>query len=281
MAQSAQPNRRTRRKVLIACFAVVPVLSIAFLFGTNHLRGKETSPQPTVPAGEAQRLVGGEPFVDPFDRHRKGIWNISNGWRNGDWAVNDWRRKQVLFDGDLKITLDRNPTKLANFSGGELQTKRNYGHGYFEVVMRAAPASGTVSGFFTYTGPPFGKPWDEIDVEILGNKPREALFTYFRNGEKISHKHKLDFDATADMHRYGFDWQPDFIRWYVDGEMVHEATGADLPLPITKQKLMVSLWGSRQLKSWVGPFDPATLPTSMKVACISYSQSYADRKPCN
>lgn len=226
------------------------------------------------------RLNGGEFFIDNFAKHRKGIWKISHGWRNGDWTVNDWRRSQVTFGDKLRLTLGRKQTDLARFSGGELQTKRNYGHGHYEVKMRAAPASGTVSGFFTYTGPPFGQPWDEIDVEILGAKPREVMFTYFRDGEKISHKHPLGFDATAETHIYGFDWQPNYIRWYVDGEMAHQVTGQDLPLPITKQKLMVSLWGSRQLKSWVGPFNPASLPTTMDIDCISFSPNYAMRKSC-
>lgn len=228
-----------------------------------------------------ERLVGGEPFFDSFDQHNRELWNISNGWRNGEWTVNDWRRSQVRFDGKLHLTLERKQTDLAQFSGAELQSRRNYGHGYYEVKMRAAPASGTVSGFFTYTGPPFGNPWDEIDVEILGAKPREVMFTYYRNGEKISHKHPLHFDATEQEHVYGFDWQPGFIRWYVNGVVAHEVVGDDLPLPITKQKLMVSLWGSEQLRSWVGPFDPATLPTSMAVDCISFSPSFSQRQPCS
>ncbi len=280
MPRENHPRSAKPAAALIAGLLAVPAIVLAFFIGFDHLQGE--NPPASKPSENiaSERLVGGEPFVDSFDRHRKAIWKISNGWRNGNWTVNDWRKKQVAIDGDLLITLDRNATDLAKFSGGELQTKRNFGHGYYEIVMRAAPASGTVSGFFTYTGPPFGKPWDEIDVEILGNKPREALLTYFRNGDKISHKHKLDFDATKSLNTYGFDWQPGFIRWYINGELVHEATGNELPLPVTKQKLMVSLWGSRQLKSWVGPFDPATLPTSMEVGCISYAYSYSKREPC-
>lgn len=224
---------------------------------------------------------GGEPFVDSFGGLEKSRWNVSHGWRNGKWTVNDWRRSQVRFDGSLKMLLEPRKTNLANFVGAEIQSDRNYGHGYFEVRMRAAHASGTVSGFFTYTGPPFGKPWDEIDIEILGAKPREVMFTYYRDGEKREHIHALDFDATKETHTYGFDWQPEYIRWYVDGEMAHEARGDGLPLPKTTQKLMLSLWGSKTLTEWVGPFDPRQLPSMMLVECASYSPSFEERTDCS
>ncbi len=230
----------------------------------------------------APRLTGGgEPFVDTFDTLNKPRWNVSHGWRNGEWTVNDWRRSQVRFDGSLKMMLEKRKTNLAQFVGAEVQSDKNYGHGYFEVRMRAAHASGTVSGFFTYTGPAFGKEWDEIDIEILGAKPREAMFTYFRNGKKIEHIHKLDYDATKETHTYGFDWQPEYIRWYVDGELAHEARGEGLPLPINTQKLMMSLWGSRTLNDWVGPFDPRELPSMMVIECASFAPSFEERQPCN
>lgn len=240
---------------------------------------EQAAAQPT-PRVIPERIEGAEPFADGFDRLDRQIWSVSDGWRNGEWAINDWRRSQVRFDGKLHLILDRKHTNLAEFSGGEVQSRGKYGHGYYEVKMRAAPASGTVSGFFTYTGPSFGDPWDEIDVEILGAKPREVAFTYFRDGEKISYQHPLDFDATAAEHVYGFDWQPGYIRWYVDGKLAYEVTGEGLPLPIKQQKIMVSLWGSEQLRSWVGAFDPATLPTTMTVDCISFSADFASRPSC-
>ncbi|WP_137680711.1 family 16 glycosylhydrolase [Aurantiacibacter suaedae] len=265
---------------ILATFA----LGAAALVSLVAVAGGRTVDQPAVPrptnTATQERLVGGPPFVDSFDSENERLWFVSHGWRNGDWAVNDWRRSQVRFDDKLRLTLARKKTDKAEFSGGEVQTRRKYGHGYYEVKMRAAPASGTVSGFFTYTGPSFGDPWDEIDVEILGSKPREVMFTYFRDGEKVSHIHQLGYDATAEDHVYGFDWQPGYIRWYVDGELAHEATGEGLPLPIKKQKIMASLWGSQQLTSWVGPFDPATLPAVMTVDCISFSEDFANRQSC-
>ncbi len=244
---------------------------------TNEALGNGGNARPVGPRIEG----GGKPFRDTFNRLRKDRWKVSHGWRNGKWAANDWRRSQAKFDDGLQMTLEPRLSPLADYAGAEMQSRRNFGHGYFEITMRAAKASGTVSSFFTYTGPPFGKPWNEIDIEILGAKPREVMFTYFLDGEKVEHIHELDFDTTQGFHTYGFDWQPGHLRWYVDGELAHEASAAELGLPNIKQKLMTSLWGSETLTDWVGAFEVDALPTTMSVACIAYAADYASRKPCD
>lgn len=239
------------------------------------------APGAAAPASAVRIEGGGKPFRDTFGRFRRDRWQVSHGWRNGKYTVNDWRRSQAKFDDGLTMTLEPRLSDRADYAGAELQSRRRFGHGYFEVRMRAAKASGVVSAFFTYTGPPFGDPWNEIDVEILGAKPREVMFTYFRDGKKIEHIHQLGFDASADFHTYGFDWQPGHVRWYVDGELAHEASPSELALPNVNQKLMTSIWGSETLTEWVGPFDKAALPARMQVACISYAEDYASRRPCD
>lgn len=256
--------------LLIGCCTLV---AMSFGFAKPAARTAQTvQAQPYLP--------GPAPFVDTFDAISSTVWNVSDGWRNGSWTINDWRRSTVRVQDGLLISLNRNKTNLAEFSGGEVQSREKFGHGYYEIRMRAAPASGTVTGFFTYTGPPIGDPWDEIDIEILGAKPKEALLSYYRAGEKVSKVHQLGFDATTGTNTYGFDWQPNYIRWYVNRRLVHEAIGDALPLPVVKQKLIVSLWGSRELESWVGPFNAADMPTTTAIACISFSESFMTGQKC-
>lgn len=265
--------------VLGGMAAVVGIGAGAFVtFASGGAQKAEAMAAPIPKPGP--RLEGPEPFHETFGTYNKKLWRISNGWRNGEWTVNDWRRSQARINGDLILSLARRKTDIAEFSGGEIQTHNKYGHGYFEVRMQASKAPGSVSAFFTYTGPPFKDLWNEIDVEILGNKPREVMFTYFTDGEKREHIHQLPYDTTQGMHTYGYDWQPEHLRWYVDGEMVHEASAADLPLPRATQKIMASLWASTTLTEWVGPFDPDALPSSVRISCISYSKDYASRTPC-
>lgn len=233
--------------------------------------GQSGSPGPRIP--------GGEPFVDTLSTLDRTLWAVSDGWANGPYMVNDWQASQARFGDGLTLTLapgiDEHP-----YSSGEVQSRVKYGHGYFETTMRAAPGSGVITGFFTYTGPPFGEHWNEIDVEILGATPREVLLTYFFGDETISTPIPLDFDATAEYHTYGFDWQPGYIEWYLDGRSIHKVTGGKLPLPNRAKKLMVHLWGSETLTEWSGRFDSKAMPTAATFTCIAYSPSAAQSMPC-
>lgn len=215
----------------------------------------------------------GKPFFDDLKTHDRQRWSISGGWSNGPYMLNDWRRSQTKIGNGMQLTIAPAIDGNTPYSSGEVQSRATYGHGYYEVTLRAAPGSGIVSGFFTYTGPPFGKPWNEIDVEILGKNTREAVLTYHLGGKSRSRTVKLPFNAAAGLHHYAFDWQPGYIRWYINGEQVHEETGSGLPLPNEPQKLMVHLWATGKSREWAGPFDPRAIPAQMQVGCIAYSAS--------
>lgn len=226
------------------------------------------------------RLMGGDEFVDRFGAQDRRRWSVSHGWANGPSMINDWQRTQVSYADRLTLVLAERQGAAHRYSSGEVQSRATYGHGYFETTMRAARGNGIVTGFFTYTGPPFGQPWNEIDVEILGAEPTTLYATYFYLGDRVSQTIELGFDATQRTHHYAFDWQPGSIRWFVDGILVHEVDGSDLPLPNVQQKLMVHLWGTETLHRWAGRFDPIVLPVTAEFACIAYSREKPARSRC-
>lgn len=234
-----------------------------------------SAPPAAAPTIAQKRITEGSPFIDDFSATDRSKWSISSGWSNGSYMVNDWQSSQSTFGDGLTLTLAARKSAKHPFSSGEVQSRQTFGHGYYETRMQAAAGSGVVTGFFTYTGPPFGKPWNEIDVEILGSKPKEILLTYFYKGKKVSYAHKVDFDATRSLHNYAFDWQPGKIEWFVDGKSVHQVDGAELPLPDHAQKLMMHVWASETLTDWVGPFDASALPVAARFTCVAYE----DRKP--
>lgn len=275
-----QPNDRSlnerhrNTKVMLALAGVGFAAASAMAFSSAS--------QDSPPARQSSAVTGsGTPFVDDFSRLDKSIWLVSDGWSNGSYMVNDWRGSQSVFDDGLTVKLEDRPGGISRYASGEVQSRATYGHGYYETTMQAASGSGIISGFFTYTGPPFGKPWNEIDVEILGKNTREALLTYFYNGKSISQVVKLDFDAATGLHHYAFDWQPGFIRWYIDGKLVHEATGSKMPLPNEAQKIMMHLWGTDSIKDWAGPFDRGAVPTRMRFGCIAYSHARPASDQCS
>jgi beta-glucanase (GH16 family) len=75
---------------------------------------------------------------------------------------------------------------------------------------------------------PEERPWySEIDImEFLGHEPGVlygTLHYHTFDGQKksTSGTWKSDTDYTADFHLYALEWEPNEIRWYIDGELIH------------------------------------------------------------
>lgn len=220
-------------------------------------------------------------FTERFSVIDESRWIVADGWTNGEWTANDWRASQVrtIPDG-LEVTLARTRGGEKRFSSGELQSQVEYRYGYFETRMRVPRGSGLVTGFFTYTRPGAERTWDEIDIEILGRDTRAIQLSYFRHGRQQNVTLPLPFDAAEDMHTYGFEWTPRAIRWYVDGRLLHEVTGANGALPQRPQRLYLHLWNTETLTDWLGPILPWEGPWRLNVACIAYAPSYQGQSLC-
>lgn len=205
--------------------------------------------------------VGGS-FTDNFDYHSSGRWHMANGWSNGGMFNSGWRSDHVWHNGGVMgINLDNYgcPGGCSGkpYASGEYRTNDTYGYGRYEVRMKAASAPGTVTSFFTYTGPSDGKPWDEIDIEILGKNTWQMQTNYYTNGvgghEKIIN---LGFDSAAGYHTYAFEWwNGGTINWFVDGRLVHQENGSRGRLPTNPGRIMVNLWPGTGVDSWLGRFN--------------------------
>ena len=114
------------------------------------------------------------------------IADFSLGAPEGFWARDDrgnghpfncsFRRDHaVIAAGKLTLAL----TKMDNggFAGAEYRNWSKSSYGFYSVKMKAVSCSGVVSSFFTYTG----RPWDEIDIEFLGDDTTKVQFNYFKN----------------------------------------------------------------------------------------------------
>jgi endo-1,3-1,4-beta-glycanase ExoK len=208
-----------------------------------------------VPLGaEAQ---DGSAFVDRFTTVDGGRWTVSHGWANGAHQNCTWARGNLKVADGIALSLTNEPTKDRPFTCAELQSTAAYGYGTYEVRMRAAAGPGLVSAFFTYTGPPHGRPHDEIDFEFLGKAPGEAFVSYFASGRVNSETAVLGFDSSTAMHAYAFEWSPDAIRWYADGRLIREAKASEaIRLPVEKQKIYISIWNGTgwDQEAWLGRF---------------------------
>jgi endo-1,3-1,4-beta-glycanase ExoK len=175
-------------------------------------------------------------------------------------------------DGKLTLVFQKQKLKDRDHVCGEIQTRKRYGYGTYEIRMKAAAGSGLNTGFFTYIGETDKQPHDEIDFEVLGKDPTKVQLNQFVAGKDVG-EHKLVpvlGGADQDFHDYAFVWEKDRIRWYVDGQMLGEATDP-AKIPSHPAKIFVSLWGSDTLKSWMGPFADLGGPAEAKVDRIAFT----------
>ena len=220
-----------------------------------------------------ERPMGTE-FYETFENPDEELWSEAGIWSNENMFNATWYPEQVIFSGD-KMTLEINHEDTANadppYKAGELRTTNFYRYGLFEVNMKAAKSEGTVSSFFTYTGPYDwdDDPWDEIDIEFLGKDTTQVQFNYWNDGEgNNEYYHDLGFDASESFNTYAFEWRPDSIKWYVNGELVHTATGN---IPQTPQKIMMNLWPAIGVEEWTGVFNDEDIPVRAQYDWIRYT----------
>ncbi len=195
----------------------------------------------------------------------------ANGWTNGHMFDCTWREGNVTFeDSIMKLTINSDGENATpKWSGGEYRTRKFYQYGMYEVRMKPIKNDGVVSSFFTYTGPSDSNPWDEIDIEFLGKDTTKVQFNYFTDGVGLhEYIHDLGFDASEEFHTYGFEWLPDSIIWYVDGEAVYTATEN---IPSTPSKVMMNAWPGTGVDGWLKAFD-GTVPLSAEYDWIHITE---------
>lgn len=189
---------------------------------------------------------------------------------DGQWR-NDFVPSSVVQREDgAHLVIERAPKdRMWDWVSGSVRTKKRYGYGRYDVIMKPAKGSGLISAFFTYIGPVFNAPHDEVDIEFNGLDTTSVEFNAFRDGRPRGHKtHRLGFDASESFNHYGFEWTAETIRWFVNNEMVYEARLKPEHIPRAKSKIYLNLWTGKLYK-WHGP--PRFLDgTSSAIQCLSY-----------
>ncbi|MFN7163984.1 MAG: family 16 glycosylhydrolase [Hyphomonas sp.] len=241
----------------IGTFALVAALVLGVLFVAVNPRAPE--PQAARSAAVPPARVSDRPVAGSFVHHF-GSAHDPVHWYKSDFQYPDsdhpaWKADLIHFKHNrIELEVRRERVADKTIAGAEYQRRGFYHYGRYEVVMKPAKGSGTVSAMFTHTHGQFGDPHDEIDIEFLGNRPRELHLNYFTNGRPIGSIYvPLGFDASEEAHLYAFEWEPEAIRWYVGDRLIYTATPADHPIPQAPGRLMVHLWsgGANQIK-WHG-----------------------------
>ena len=228
-----------------------------------------------------------EVLVDFADGEQTDIIFASDGWNNGGSFDVEWDPTAVTYEnGVAKLSvIDADEGATKPYYGAELRTQKWYNYGYYGVCMKPSGVDGSVSTFFTYTGPyeeydEEGNlhPWDEIDIEFVGGDTTRVQFNYYAGADPanaIGHEHwyELGFDAAEDFHEYGFLWEEERITWYVDNEPVHQVTAKKSPegIPSYPSRIMASHWVVNENgEAWAGTYDGSETHAEYKwISCTS------------
>lgn len=218
------------------------------------------------PDGTQDRFTASEDEIADFEKGAPwGFWARNDRGNGHPFNCSFAADNAVVENGILTLSLTNTE---GGYAGAEYRSHKKYSYGYYSVSMKAASCPGVISSFFAYTG----WPWDEIDIEFLGDDTTRVQFNYYTNG-KGGHEYLYDlgFDASEDFHEYGFDWQEGSITWYVDGKAVCTATE---DIPSHPGNVMMNLWNVADSNgSWAGKFDGEGLPVAAQYRWIGYKSA--------
>ncbi len=229
--------------------------------------------QASTAAGVAEDLPEGTTFFDDFDALDTSFWGISDGWVNGSWQNCEWSNAALSTGGGmLKLWFSKTRTDKRDYICGEIQSQKTFGYGTYEARFITQGGSGLNAAFFTYIGPHHDKPHDEIDFEVLLRDPRRvSVNTYVSASPANGKSVPLPFRADTDFITYSFTWHPGGIDWYVDGELVHQ-TEPGTDLPVNRQKIYASFWGSDEFPNWMGEFEEPPRDLVMQIDWIAFTE---------
>ena len=156
-----------------------------------------------------------------------------------------------------------------DYRGAELRTVEPLLYGKFEVRYKPAQGEGLVSSFFTYNVDHPNTPWNEIDIELLGRFPNIVDMNVITNTSHLR-THFTTLDTHIDFHEYGFEWTPEYVAWFINGEEVYRQTDDHIADLVYPSKLMMNIWNPIY-DDWVGIWDDRVLPRFAYYDWVRYS----------
>ncbi|WP_256591077.1 MULTISPECIES: family 16 glycosylhydrolase [unclassified Pseudomonas] len=186
--------------------------------------------------------------------------NVSNG------HLNIIFRKETIPDKYVRLG-------YKDYTAAMVRTIERGEYGYYEARARPMNSAGSSAFWLAWTG--LTDNATEIDIFEIGGKTKDAKFDrlYNMNAHVWARPGNTEHIAegaswtspwrlASDFHVYGFDWQPDTLRWYVDGVLVREAKNSYWHFP------MQIVFDSEAMWDWFGVVDDADLPSTFSIDYI-------------
>lgn len=200
------------------------------------------TPQTAVPTSTPDPTSWNLVWFDEFDQPDgtapdPAKWNHQqggSGWGNGELQhYTDSTSNAYIEDGMLVVKAVEEYMLGRDYTSARLTTqfKGDWTYGRFEIRAKLPNTQGIWPAFWLLpsrgrygSGPAGG----EIDImEMIGSEPYRSYATlhYGNPPERSSGYYDLPTGETYadDFHIFALEWEPDEIRWYLNGELFHTA----------------------------------------------------------
>ncbi len=211
----------------------------------THESAAETSPQ--TDSGSNDYNFDGEGkliWSDEFDAEantppNSEFWTCEVGgwgWGNAELQYYTDRLENLAHNGagQLVITAREEDYKGNAYTSARCITidKVEFMYGKIEARIKLPEGQGLWPAFWMLGAdfPEIGWPYSgEIDImEYVGKEPRSTHGTIhgpgYSGSSGLGLRYVFDDPVADDYHVFGIEWEPDVIRWYIDGENFHTAT---------------------------------------------------------
>jgi beta-glucanase (GH16 family) len=173
-------------------------------------------------------------------------WNYeigtgTNGWGNNELQYYTDRTENVKVEnGYLLITAKQEDFNGSSYTSARLTTQGKFDQAYgrFEARIRVPYGKGLWPAFWLLGNDCETNIWPqcgEIDImEYLGDNPTTIFGSVhgpgYSAGEAVSKNYTLENDRfDTGFHVFGIEWGPNYINYYVDGDLYQQITPEDVP----------------------------------------------------
>jgi beta-glucanase (GH16 family) len=212
-----------------------------------------------------------EEIKQEFDKRQEfeSFWDIST-WGNDQ---QQYSTSNVLLDtvhGWVRLKISASPQGVKPVVAEITSKRNNFLYGSYRASIKFDNVPGGVVGWFVYRTT---EDLHEIDVEYLTRDINNIHFTLHHVQTSVDYKMKpISFDPTADFHEYRFDWYPDKVLYFIDGQKVDSLTKK---VPDAACTIMLNFW-SANIAEWGGAAP--TRDTYMYVDYMRYSSDLTSIK---
>jgi len=156
-------------------------------------------------------------------------------------------------------------------------------YGYVESRMKFPATPGFFTAFWMLPANPSFSYNTEIDiVEILGGYPDTPFMNYHYNGRGTSYTPNTGLhnngacavkDYSTDFVRFGLDWQPTYIAWYIDGVKCGQFNGNTTTIESGPMQLILHMMVDNSWeRDWSSVLSSQTLVRQLEVDYIRIYQ---------